>query len=51
MADNRLRRDISYFFGGAFDLRRARHALVFGAGAALMSVMLVRAFGRFHGGL
>jgi hypothetical protein len=36
---------------GTFDLRRGRHALVAGAGALLMSVMLARAFGRFHGGL
>jgi ABC-type tungstate transport system substrate-binding protein len=36
---------------GTFDLRNTRHALVFGAGILLMSVMLARAFGRFHGGL
>jgi hypothetical protein len=36
---------------GTFELRRWRHVLVFGAGVLLMSVMLARAFGRFHGGL
>jgi hypothetical protein len=35
---------------GKFDLRRWRHVIVAGAGALLMSVMLARAFGRFHGG-
>jgi hypothetical protein len=36
---------------GKFDLRSTRHVLVLGAGILLMSVMLARAFGRFHGGL
>jgi hypothetical protein len=36
---------------GHFDLRDNRHVLVLGAGILLMSVMLARAFGRFHGGL
>jgi hypothetical protein len=36
---------------GTFDLRRWRHVIVAGVGALLMSVMLARAFGRFHGGL
>lgn len=36
---------------GTFDVRRSRHVIVSGAGALLMSIMLARAFGRFHGGL
>ena len=36
---------------GTFSLRRTRHVLVFGAGFLLMSLMLARTFGRFHGGL
>jgi len=36
---------------GSFDLRKSRHVLVFGTGILLMSLMLARAFGRFHGGL
>ena len=36
---------------GSFDLRKTRHALVLGSGIVIMSVMLARAFGRFHGGL
>ncbi len=36
---------------GAFEFRKTRHILVAGLGALLMSVMLARAFGRFHGGL
>jgi hypothetical protein len=36
---------------GTFELRNTRHVLVAGLGALLMSVMLARAFGRFHGGL
>jgi len=36
---------------GRFDVRNTRHVLVAGAGAVLMSLMLARAFGRFHGGL
>jgi hypothetical protein len=36
---------------GKFDLRNTRHVLVLAAGILFMSVMLARAFGRFHGGL
>jgi hypothetical protein len=36
---------------GSFNLRKTLHALVFGAGFLLMTLMLARAFGRFHGGL
>jgi hypothetical protein len=36
---------------GTFELRRWRHVVVAGAGALSMSVMLARAFARFHGGL
>jgi len=36
---------------GQFQLRRWWHALVAGAGALLMSMMLSQAFGRFYGGL
>jgi uncharacterized PurR-regulated membrane protein YhhQ (DUF165 family) len=36
---------------GTFDLRRTRHVVIAGFGAALMSLMLARAFGRLHGGL
>jgi uncharacterized membrane protein len=36
---------------GDFSLRRIRHVLVFGAGFLIMSLMLARTFGRFHGGL
>jgi hypothetical protein len=36
---------------GNFNLRQARHVLVLGAGILIMSLMLARAFGRFHGGL
>jgi hypothetical protein len=36
---------------GSFDLRKTQHALVLGVGALVMSVMLARALGRFHGGL
>jgi hypothetical protein len=36
---------------GKFDLRRWRYFGVAAAGALMMSVMLARAFGRFHGGL
>ena len=36
---------------GNFNLRDNRHVLVLGAGILLMSVMLARSFGRFHGGL
>ena len=36
---------------GTFELRNTRHVVVLGLGILLMSVMLARAFGRFHGGL
>ena len=36
---------------GSFSLRSTRHVLVLGAGILIMSLMLARAFGRFHGGL
>ena len=36
---------------GSFDLRKTWHVLVLAAGILIMSVMLARAFGRFHGGL
>ena len=36
---------------GTFSLRKTSHALVLGVGILAMSVMLARAFGRFHGGL
>jgi hypothetical protein len=36
---------------GSFDLRRTRDAVVMGAGAVLMGVMLSRAFGPLYGGL
>jgi hypothetical protein len=36
---------------GTFELRNTRHVLVLGIGVLLMTVMLARAFGRFHGGL
>jgi hypothetical protein len=36
---------------GSFDLRRTRHVIALGAGMLAMSLMLARAFGRFHGGL
>ena len=36
---------------GRFDLRDTKHALVFGAGIAAMSVMLAHAFAPLHGGL
>ena len=36
---------------GRFDLRSTRHALIFGFGILVMSVMLARVFGRLHGGL
>jgi hypothetical protein len=35
---------------GNFNLRKTRDVLVLGAGILVMSVMLARAFGRFHGG-
>jgi len=36
---------------GRFELRQSRHAVVFGLGALLMSLMLARSFGRFYGGM
>lgn len=36
---------------GTFELRNTRHVVILGLGVLLMSVMLARAFGRFHGGL
>ena len=35
---------------GSFNLRETPHVLVLGAGILTMSLMLARAFGRFHGG-
>ena len=35
---------------GRFDLRSTGHVLALGAGVLLMSLMLARTFGRFHGG-
>jgi hypothetical protein len=39
------------FLVGAFSLHNLEHVAILGAGFLLMSVMLARAFGRFHGGL
>jgi hypothetical protein len=36
---------------GSFNLANTLHVLVLGAGMLVMSLMLARAFGRFHGGL
>ncbi|HKM83118.1 MAG TPA: hypothetical protein VJY15_19435 [Candidatus Acidoferrum sp.] len=36
---------------GSFSLRKTPHVLVLGAGILIMSLMLARVFGRFHGGL
>jgi hypothetical protein len=36
---------------GSFDLRKTQHVLVLGAGILVLSLMLVHAIGRFHGGL
>jgi hypothetical protein len=36
---------------GSFSLQNAGHVLALGIGMTLMSVMLARTFGRFHGGL
>jgi len=36
---------------GNFSLRNTGHVAVLGAGVLLMSLMLARRFGRFHGGL
>ncbi len=35
---------------GDFDLRSTEHMAMVGAGALLMSLMMARHFGRFHGG-
>ena len=35
---------------GCFDLRNTVDMVVLGAGVSIMSLMLARAFGRFHGG-
>ena len=36
---------------GCFDLRKSPHVLTLVAGILIMSLMLARTFGRFHGGL
>jgi hypothetical protein len=36
---------------GSFNLLSTQHVLVLGAGILVMSLMLARTFGRFHGGL
>ena len=36
---------------GSFSLHSWVHVVVFGAGILIMSLMLARSFGRFHGGL
>jgi hypothetical protein len=36
---------------GSFNLRKTTHVLTLGAGILIMSLMLARTFGRFHGGL
>jgi len=36
---------------GSFNFHETLHVLVLGAGFLLMSIMLARTFGRFHGGL
>jgi uncharacterized membrane protein len=36
---------------GSFDLRKTRHALVFGAGILIMSLLDAYAFALLHGGL
>jgi hypothetical protein len=36
---------------GSFVFHDTGHILVFGAGVLIMSLMLARTFGRFHGGL
>ncbi len=36
---------------GRFELRTTRHVVTVGVGILVMSIMLARAFGRFHGGL
>jgi hypothetical protein len=36
---------------GTFSLQNPLQVVVLGAGMTVMSVMMARAFGRFHGGL
>jgi hypothetical protein len=36
---------------GSFNLLNILHVVVLGAGMLVMSLMLARSFGRFHGGL
>ncbi len=36
---------------GSFNLRKTEHALVLGAGVAIISLLDAHAFARFHGGL
>jgi hypothetical protein len=36
---------------GSFSLLNIAHMLIFGAGFLIMSVMLARTFGRYHGGV
>ena len=36
---------------GTFELRKTPHAVVFGVGIVMISLLSARAFGRFHGGL
>ena len=36
---------------GCFDLHNTLHVLVVGAGFLVLSLLLARSFGRFHGGL
>ena len=36
---------------GSFDLRKSQHALVFGAGILVISLLDAHAFARLHGGL
>jgi hypothetical protein len=35
---------------GNFDLRQTKHVVAFGLGAFVISILLARSFGRFHGG-
>ena len=35
---------------GHFEIRKTRHAVVLGLAVLLMSLMLARTFGKFHGG-
>jgi hypothetical protein len=36
---------------GAFDLKRTSHAVAFGAGIVMISLVCARSFARFHGGI